>query len=68
MSGNQNPPADNPFKPDKAELERRAYIEHLIKTGQAAEAQDGKLPPGATHEIVGKDANGVPILKRRRFS
>ncbi len=68
MSENQNPPPDNPFEPDEAELQRRAYIEHLISTGQAAVAKDGKLPPGATHEIVGKDANGVPILVRRRFS
>ena len=26
------------------------------------------LPAGATHEIVGKDRDGSPILKRKRFS
>ena len=67
MSANQNPP-NGQSASDEAERQRRAYIDHLIQTGQAAVLQDGKLPPGATHEIVGTDANGVPILVRRRFS
>jgi len=29
---------------------------------------DGSLPPGATHEIVGKTETGLPILRRRRFA
>jgi len=54
---------------DKAtDAQSRLYIEDLIKSGKAAVAKDGKLPPGATHEIVGMDASGVPILVRRRFS
>jgi hypothetical protein len=41
----------------------------VIERGEAAEADDkGRLPPGATHEIIGHDDDGRPILKRRRFS
>ena len=46
-----------------------AYIKGLVANGQAAKARpDGTLPPGATHEIVGQGAAGLPIVKRRRFS
>lgn len=44
------------------------YDRGLLTRGEAAVAKDGKLPPGATHEIVGKTADGKPILRRRRFS
>jgi hypothetical protein len=45
------------------------FIQTLIANGQAAPANpDGSLPPGVTHEIVGKTPNGLPILLRRRFS
>jgi hypothetical protein len=66
--------ANGPGKPDgeqdeRARKAREAYEQGLIERGEAAVADaDGKLPPGATHEIVGKDATGRPILKRRRFS
>ena len=46
-----------------------AFIKGLVANGQAAKAKpDGTLPPGATHEIVGMGAAGLPIVKRRRFS
>jgi hypothetical protein len=46
-----------------------AFVRALIARGEACPADaDGKLPPGATHEIVGETADGVPILRRRRFS
>jgi hypothetical protein len=46
-----------------------AFQRGLIERGEAAVAdQNGRLPPGATHEIVGHDPDGRPILKRRRFS
>ena len=46
-----------------------AFIQGLVAHGQAAKAKpDGTLPPGATHEIVGMGAAGLPIVKRRRFS
>ncbi len=38
----------------------------LLIRGEAAERKKGKLPPGATHEIVKKGA-GVQLV-RRRFS
>ncbi len=48
---------------------REAFERGLIERGEAAVADEkGRLPPGATHEIVGHDATGRPILKRRRFS
>jgi hypothetical protein len=57
-----------------AEAERQrqaqeAFERGIIERGEAAVAdQTGKLPAGVTHEIVGHDAAGRPILKRRRFS
>ena len=56
-----------------AEAERRqkaqeAFERGIIERGEAAVADlQGRLPPGVTHEIVGHDATGRPILKRRRF-
>lgn len=48
---------------------KEAFEHGIIERGEAALAdEDGKLPPGVTHEIIGYDATGRPILKRRRFS
>jgi hypothetical protein len=44
------------------------FIKGVLTRGEAAKAVKGKLPPGVTHEIVGKGANGLLVLKRRRFS
>ncbi|ANT54410.1 hypothetical protein MEA186_28607 [Mesorhizobium amorphae CCNWGS0123] len=53
--------------PDDAE--KAAFVRGLIERGEAVEANpDGSLPPGATHLIVGKTENGLPIVKRARFS
>jgi len=62
-----------PKSPDsEAERSRKAKEEFergLIERGEAAPADErGQLPPGATHEIVGYDSEGKPILKRRRFA
>jgi hypothetical protein len=47
----------------------RAFVDGLIARGEAARpGPDGKLPPHATHEIVGETPDGRPILRRRRFS
>ena len=52
-----------------ADAQSEAFVKGLVANGQAAKpAPDGTLPSGATHEIVGETAAGVPILKRRRFS
>lgn len=57
---------------DEAERLRRAkeaFERGVIERGEAAPADgQGRLPPGVTHEIVGYDENGRPILKRRRLS
>jgi hypothetical protein len=48
--------------------EEEAFTRSLIAHGQAAKAgPDGKLPAGATHELV-EDDKGEPKLVRRRFS
>jgi hypothetical protein len=48
---------------------KEAFERGIIERGEAAPADEkGKLPPGVTHEIIGYDATGRPILKRRRFS
>jgi hypothetical protein len=48
---------------------REAFERGIIERGEAAPADDkGRLPPGVTHEIIGHDESGRPILKRRRFS
>ena len=57
---------------EASERERRAkeaYEKGILERGEAAVADEhGRLPPGVTHEIVGHDETGRPILKRRRFS
>ena len=46
----------------------KAFVEGLVARGEAARPDAaGKLPPGATHEIVGQTAEGLPIVVRRRF-
>jgi hypothetical protein len=56
----------------EAERQRKAeeaFERGVIERGEAAPADEkGRLPPGVTHEIIGYDATGRPILKRRRFS
>jgi hypothetical protein len=43
-----------------------SVVQALAARGRAARRnQDGSLPPGATHEIVGTTDQGVPILRRR---
>lgn len=56
-------------KGDKASQAEEAFVRGLVERGEAAKAdENGKLPPGATHEIVGTTASGVPIVVRRRFA
>ena len=61
-----NPPDTAVERQRKAQ---EAFERGVIERGEAAVADEqGRLPPGVTHEIVGHDASGRPILKRRRFS
>lgn len=61
---------------DERDLERSeeltpegaAFVRGLIERGEAAKAVDGKLPPGATHEIVEERPGQLPKVVRRRFS
>jgi hypothetical protein len=51
----------------QVEAAKRKFAQGILARGEAV--PDGQpLTPGATHVIVGKDADGTPILKRRRFS
>jgi hypothetical protein len=74
MTGGQDKNTGGAPKLSEAEAERRrkakeAFERGVIERGEAAHADEkGRLPPGVTHEIVGYDENGRPILKRRRFS
>ena len=46
-----------------------SFVKGLVDRGEAAKADaEGKLPSGATHEIVGHTETGLPIVVRRRFS
>lgn len=42
-----------------------AYLEMLVKTGQAVSAGRGALPPGATHVLVPDDQGKVKAVRRR---
>jgi len=44
------------------------FVKGVLVRGEAAKAVKGKLPPGVTHEIIGKSSDGLLLIKRRRFS
>jgi hypothetical protein len=58
-------------KPEE-ECAEEKFVRDAVTRGDAARPdEEGKLPPGATHEIVeeGDEAEGAPPkIKRRRFS
>ena len=51
----------------QAEAARRKFEDGVVKRGEAV-PEGEPLTRGATHSIVGTDAQGRPILKRKRFS
>jgi len=52
-----------------AKRHETAFKQGLVARGEAAVPdQSGRLPPGATHEITGDAPDGLPKVKRRRFS
>ena len=70
MAGEQGKESGPPQSDADAEARAKAAFQRgILERGEAAVADaNGNLPPGATHEIVGTDADGRPILKRRRYS
>lgn len=59
------PPAAARGKKSQAEAD---FAKASVIRGDAVPARKGKLPPGATFSIEGTDADGTPIIKRKRFS
>ncbi len=63
-----DPKPDIP-SPEREALERKTFLEGLIARGEAVAVPEGApMPPGATHEIVGRTDDGQPVVRRRRFS
>lgn len=61
------PPPPATIEPVSA-AEQAAYIETVIKSGEAASLDEhGRLPAGATHKMVEDDTGKVKVV-RRRFS
>jgi hypothetical protein len=53
---------------DRARRAQEAFVRGLIERGEAAKVdENGNLPAGATHEIIGTSPSGLPIVVRRRF-
>lgn len=65
-SSNAEEPAQSEAK--ESSQAEEAFVRGLIVRGEAAKAVDGKLPPGATHEIVEERPGRLPKVVRRRFS
>ena len=53
--------------PDRPASERQ-FVKGLAIRGEAAKSAEGKLPSGATHEIIEENEQGEIIVKRRRLS
>ena len=56
-----------PMTPEKIKAAKQKFERGILTRGEAV-PEGTPLPPGATHEIVGTNADGTPILKRKRFS
>lgn len=59
--------AGRPAGEHEPSREEEAFVRALIARGEAAKPVDGKLPPGATHEIVEERPGRVPKVVRRRY-
>lgn len=72
MAGKKRQPGGPKKAAGKSEprADAEAFVEGVIARGEAVKrvGRKAKLPPGATHEIVGEDEEGRPKLRRRRFS
>jgi len=62
---NRKPIPDDTIVPDTPE--RESFVRGLLERGEAGRAdEEGQLPPGVTHEIVGHAPCGLPIVIERR--
>ncbi len=63
-------PVPNPAKQSSpaTQAAEEYFVKSLLVRGEAVASEDGSLPPGATHEIVEDKKEGLPTVKRRRFS
>jgi hypothetical protein len=61
-------PAKSAAQPQIDEETQESYVRGLLVRGEAARSVDGKLPPGATHEIVEEREGELPKVRRRRYS
>jgi hypothetical protein len=52
---------------EKIEAAKQKFERGILRRGEAV-PKGTPLPSGATHEIVGTNPDGTPILKRKRFS
>jgi hypothetical protein len=52
----------------KEEHAAEHFTRGVLIRGEGAKSHDGKLPPGATHEIVETKKGEPPKIRRRRFS
>ncbi len=48
--------------------ESEAFRKGLAARNEVSETNNGQPPEGVTHQIVGHDSNGLPIVRRLRFS
>ena len=61
-------PAPDDVADARAREAEEQFTRGVITRGEAAKPVDGKLPPGATHELIeGKDGK-PPTIQRKRFS
>jgi hypothetical protein len=53
--------------PEQIRAATRKFVQGVLSRGEAV-PEGERLPPGATHEIIGQDEEGNPVLKLRRYS
>ena len=65
-------PTEQSLSAEEVDEKAKRAAEHFTKgvliRGEAAKPIDGKLPSGATHEIVEENDEGLPKIERRRYS
>lgn len=55
-----------PKLPDPKTVEESSIRGILERSEAGLPDQSGKLPPGVTHEIIGKRPDGLPELREKR--